>query len=244
MVVGLLLLGLTLGSPDLVRTGHRLFHDPGLGQSGASCATCHAPVIDEVADGDGLLRAGHPLGDVARRAFWWGDRARRRYASLAEALNVCPEVFLQRGPLAPWESRALVAYLESLSSRARRVRPAIQIITGLEADLDYNRPKYRGGHADRGRVLFYQACHGCHPHGRQGLGPDITHRTAAEVARQIREGNGMLRGVRKEGMWSPAFGMDRLSDEQVADLGAFVETLSRPMGEPDRSASIHGSDSP
>lgn len=224
---GLLLAGLVLSNPAGARSGQRLFHDPGLGETGVACASCHAPIVDEDAEGDGLLRPGHPLGDAPRRPYWWGDRERRRYPSLDDALDVCPQVFLRR-PLIEWEKRALVAYLESLAPRSRRKRPAVRIMTGLEADLDYDRPKYRGGISSHGRTLFYLACHGCHPHGRRGLGPDITGRTVADVARKVREGNGMLRGTRKENAWSPAFSVDRLSDRQVADIGAFVETLAKP----------------
>jgi mono/diheme cytochrome c family protein len=116
--------------------------------------------------------------------------------------------------------------LETLAPR--RAMPPLAIQPGLEANLDYDREKYRGGDADRGRRLFFAACSGCHPRGGAGLGPALFGQSVPEVARKIREGNGLLRGAKTEGAWKPFFGKDRLSDAQVADVAAFVSTLPPP----------------
>ncbi len=230
MVLGPLLLGtLLLGAPPEVAEGRRLFFDPGLGKNGVSCADCHATVRQESEEGDGLIRAGHSLAGVARRRFWRGDEKHTSYATLAEALDVCVQIFQGGAPLGASPRVALDAFLKSLSP-GTAPEPALTLEPALEANLDYDRPQYRGGNPEKGRALFYVTCHGCHPHGREGIGRAIAGRAVSEVARKVREGSGLLRGNRRGSEWMPFFGRDRLSDLQVADIAAFVTSL--PKGSP------------
>ena len=228
--------GLALAaSPADVRLGRKLFHDPSVGVNGVSCATCHATVADETA-GDGLLRAGHTLWGVAERPFWRGDYRRQMHGTVADAVDTCVQLFQGGKPLRGARRRRMTAFLEQISPKAarkarKRKRRSRQpptearIQTALEADLDYDRPKYRNGNAARGRSLFYRACHACHPHGRAGVAPSLIGASVADVARAVREGNGLLRGARRSGAWSPSFGLNRLSHPQVADIAAYVGTL-------------------
>jgi mono/diheme cytochrome c family protein len=218
------LIALALAAPS--DEGRRIFHDPGIGKNGVSCAGCHGTVANEAKDGDGLIRAGHPLAGVAKRPFWRGDRKRRFHRDLGDAANVCVMVFQGGRPLEAERLRPLVAYLKSISRRGR-ARP-LTIETALEADLDYDRPKYRGGDPLAGRDVFYRACHGCHPHARAGTGPAIAGQSVADIAKYVREGNGLLRGARKGSSWMPAFGLDRLSHQQVADVAAWVSKQPSP----------------
>ncbi len=222
MLLSLLALAsLATGSP--VSEGRQLFHDPGIGKNGVSCADCHATVKDETRRGDGLLRPGHSLFGVAKRKYWRGDRQRRFHRNVGASMNVCVQIF-QRGPsLEGQQKHALVAFLKSISKGKKQ--PPLRIFTALEADLDYNREKYRRGHITTGRSLFYRTCHNCHPHAGAGLAPSIIGKTVAETARAIREGNGMIRGARKGSSWMPAFGLGRLSNEEVADIAAYVASL-------------------
>lgn len=138
-------------------------------------------------------------------------------------MNVCVQIF-QGGPsLEGKQKHALVAFLKSISKGKKQ--PALRIFTALEADLDYNREKYRRGHITTGRGLFYRACHSCHPHAGTGLGPTIIGKSAAETAQAIREGNGMIRGARKGSNWMPAFGLGRLDNSDVANIAAYVASL-------------------
>lgn len=218
----LLLVSLTLGAPPATE-GRKIFHDPSIGKSGVACSGCHATVQNEAKQGDGLLRAGHSLWGVAKRKYWRGDRERRFHPKLGDAVNVCVQIFQQGAPLAGAQSQALVAYLKSISKG--KAQAPLQLVTALEADMDYDREKYRGGDALRGRPVFYAACHSCHPHGGAGLGPTLLGKTVAELAQSVREGNGLIRGARKGSSWMPAFGMTRLSHEQLADLAAYVTSL-------------------
>lgn len=211
-------------APD-VSEGRALFNDPGLGKNGVSCAMCHAVVENEAKDGDGLVRSGHTLFNVAKRKFWRGDAKHTAHPTLADAVDVCVQLFHGGAPLEGKQRVALDGYLKSLSKKDED--PALVLEPALEADLDYAREKYKGGDADAGRALFFRACSVCHPKGGEGIGPSLKRRTFADVARKVREGNGLMRGSRKGTDWMPFYGRDRLSDKQIADLGAFVATLER-----------------
>jgi mono/diheme cytochrome c family protein len=71
------------------------------------------------------------------------------------------------------------------------------------------------GEQQRGRVLFHQFCHQCHPHGEAGLGPGINSNPAPMAAfrLQVRGGLGAM----------PAFPDALISDRDLDQLLAFVD---------------------
>lgn len=210
-----------LGAPEspAIVQGRRVFHSAAIGTNGVACGDCHATVEDEATQGDGRIRAGHSLWGVARRPYWRGDPRKADAPTLRKALDACATLFMG-GELVPEDGARLVAFLESISPKPGQ--PPIVIQPALEANQDYDREKYRGGDADRGRLSFFSACHGCHPKGGAGLGPAIAGKPLGEIARRVREGNGLLRGKKLEGSHHPFYGRDRLSDLQVADIAAYL----------------------
>ncbi len=215
---------LACAAPPDVAEGRKLFNDPSIGKNGVACVTCHATVANEEKDGDGLLRPGFSLWGAAQRPFWRFDEKRSSFPTLADAVDVCVQIFQGGEPLVGKKRVALTQYLKSISPLPKQTPPKIE--TSLMADLNYNRAQYQNGDADAGRALFYAACHSCHPHGKSGIGPAINDKSVAELAAKIREGNGMLRGARNGCDWLPAFGANRLSDGQIADIAAYVVTLA------------------
>jgi cbb3-type cytochrome c oxidase subunit III len=90
------------------------------------------------------------------------------------------------------------------------------------------------GSADRGKVLFYQECAGCHgPDGKGLIAPALanpvfqTAATDAFIAQTIRLG--------REGTPMPAFGRAGFDDREIGDLLAFVRRW-QPAGEKARQA--------
>ncbi|MCK6551760.1 c-type cytochrome [Myxococcota bacterium] len=219
-LITLLALAAPPSAPDAAE-GRVLFHDPGLGKNGVACATCHA-TTEKDENGDGLLRSGHTLWGAAKRKFWRGDEKRTTHPTLADAVDVCVQLFQGGQPLEGRTRLAIDAYLKSISKNAES---PLVIEPALEADLDYGRDKYKGGDAELGRRVFFRACNTCHPKAGQGLGPAIAGKSVADVAKKIREGNGFIRGSRKGNEWMPFFGRDRLGDRQVADVAAYVASL-------------------
>ena len=67
-----------------------------------------------------------------------------------------------------------------------------------------------------GQVLFAKYCHSCHPDGAAGLGPSITAMPAPNFLKrtQVRAGMGEM----------PAFHDDKISDEELDAIIAFLET--------------------
>jgi mono/diheme cytochrome c family protein len=78
--------------------------------------------------------------------------------------------------------------------------------------------------ASAGRAVFVEksGCNRCHPGGERGLGPrlhgaefEAKHPTDETIRRQIRTGGGGM----------PAFTPDRLTEQQVEDVIAYIRWL-------------------
>lgn len=69
----------------------------------------------------------------------------------------------------------------------------------------------------RGRKLFLDHCHQCHPHGTAGLGLSLVNKPlpAFAIKMQIRRGLGAM----------PAFPVERLDDAGVEAIVAYIERL-------------------
>ena len=80
-------------------------------------------------------------------------------------------------------------------------------------------PEFRASSVEvsRGERLFHKFCYQCHPGGAGGLGPALNDKPLPEVAirTQIRKGLGAM----------PAFDDSWMSDEEVAAVAEYVETL-------------------
>lgn len=219
------------------QTGRLLFHSTALGANGLACSHCHSD-FDESRLNDGMLRAGHSLYNAAARETFWGQEADdpERYPDIAHAAVVCVEHYL-RNPerLTAQQLLDLQAYLLAIAKRPTRavlaVAPAADK-TGTYAGFD-------DGDRIRGRTLFYAACHTCHPNGNAGIAPAPIPRDqpAALYARKVREGDGLgsvLSGLDPNAydpqgsQFMPFFGADRLTDQDLADVIAFIRSLPAP----------------
>lgn len=72
------------------------------------------------------------------------------------------------------------------------------------------------GDATAGADVFANFCAGCHPDGSSGVGPDLHDRTdsPAEIRRLIRHGEARM----------PAFGADQISDEDMENVLAHLQS--------------------
>ncbi|MEW6755945.1 MAG: cytochrome c [Candidatus Latescibacterota bacterium] len=216
--------------------GRRLFHSPAVGTNGLSCAHCHAD-FDESRRDDGLIRSGHSLWNAALRETWWGQNPREpgAYANIAAAAVVCVEHYMQNpNKLTAQEMLDLQAYLTAIT--VRPVRLALALAPGADATGEY--AGFEGGNPFQGKEAFYAACHVCHPNGNAGIAPAIPrHRLPAFYAAKVREGDGLgavLAGVDPNaydpsgGQHMPFFGVDRLSDDQLRDIIAYLTVPPAP----------------
>lgn len=218
--------------------GRVMFHSSALSSNGLACIQCHAD-FDESRLDDGLIRAGHSLYNSASRQTWWGQEPDDpdRYSDIAHASVVCVEHYM-RNPekLTAQELLSLQAYLKGITKRPVRVPLALAPAadkTGEYGGLD-------GGDRIAGRRLFFAACHTCHPNGKSGIAPVPIpkDKPAAFYGRKIREGDGLgavLAGVDPNAydpaaeLFMPFFGADRLTNNQIRDIIAFIKSPQPPQ---------------
>jgi thiosulfate dehydrogenase len=215
------------GSQSALDYGRGLYSSAALSpaaDNAFSCATCH-----EVAATPTSVRPGYTMHDVVHRAGWWGGAE----LTLFDAVNECVEQFMfdQPNGLSPSDdnARALLVYLESLSPDASAPQLPLTVVQNI-----VNVPS---GNATNGAQLWKQACGSCHgaPNTGQGrltplasLVPKETiavHPSNARlvVIEKVRHGKFFNVGGRM-----PLFSLEALSDAQLGDLLAYLETFGLP----------------
>lgn len=192
-----------------------------------TCATCHA--IREPAD-DGLRRVAHPLFDAAHRPTYKNGAL----SELRDAANSCLQEWMNAEP---WEAEdprwvALEDFLESQAPDGPAAPLRFQIVPAPFGEaLD-------GGDAVAGRELFNASCSACHgsdgtgtsqapPVGNRGLDPAYV---AERVRTSGRADSGVYDGL--TGGIMPFWAADRLSDDELRDLVAWLAAGAGPSAPP------------
>ena len=221
---------------DKSQLGRELFHDPTFKgtidpskATGLTCANCHAD-FDETENPDGVIRAGHSVVGVPHRGEAKGGMITGAdFARAAGGGGFCYEHFLQRVPgdkvnptaIPAEHAEALMAYFETISGDNKG--PEFEI-----AMLDDDAKKAAGekivamnGDASKGWQLFGRACVTCHPSAKKaGIGPQLVRSraprnidaTMTRWATKIRGGGSLM----------PFYAPDILSDQDIADIIAFL----------------------
>jgi mono/diheme cytochrome c family protein len=200
-----------------------------------ACATCHA--LDEPA-ADGYLRPGHPIGDAAARPSFKNGQL----TELRDAVNSCRTEWMAAPPFAAGDPRWLE--LESfLVDRAPASAPALTY-DRIDPPVDLD-----GGDADRGRALFNSRCIVCH--GEDGGGTERAPRVTGlalepdYVAERVRTSGDADSPIYPglTGGRMPFWAADRLSDDELRDIVAYVESSEAPdTGSPDAGVPDAGDD--
>ena len=221
---------------DKAQLGRELFHDPTFNgtiapskATGLACADCHAD-FDDTANPDGLIRAGYSVVGVPHRGEAKGGMIKGAdFARAAGGGGFCYEHFLQRVPrdkvnptaIPAEHAEALMAYFETISGDNKG--PEFEIVM-----LDNEAKKAAGekiadmsGDTSKGWQLFGRACVVCHPTVKKaGIGPQLVRSraprnidaTMARWATKIRGGGSLM----------PLYAPDILSDQDIADIIAFL----------------------
>ncbi len=194
-----------------------------------TCATCHALV--EPAD-DGITRPGHPIGDAVNRPSYKGGTL----TSLRDAVNSCVTEWMNGSAWSETDTRwtSLLAFLEAQAPAG--AAPAVDIQIGTPpANLS-------GGDPMHGRELFNTRCVACH--GEDAVGtekaPPLIFAPLARdyIARRVRT-SGRIDSTVYDGLTGgvmPFWGLDRLSDDELLDVVAYVEQHSEEMSMSDGGA--------
>jgi mono/diheme cytochrome c family protein len=221
---------------DKAQLGRELFHDPTFKgtidpskATGLACANCHAD-FDDTANPDGVIRAGHSVVGVPHRGEAKGGMIKGPdFARAAGGGGFCYEHFLQRIPgdkvnptaIPAEHAEALMAYFEAISGDNKG--PQFEI-----AMLDDDAKKAAGekigamsGDSSNGWGLFGRACVTCHPGpSKAGIGPQLVRsRAPRDIDKAIERWATKIRGG---GFLMPFYAPDILSDQDVADILAFL----------------------
>jgi mono/diheme cytochrome c family protein len=201
-------------------SGERLYAEPLADGNTFACGTCHA--LSEPAP-DGLRRPGHPIGNATRRPRYKDGQLQ----SMREAVNTCLTEWMNASPWSEDDPRwqALYDFLDSQATVEQAPEVDIQI-TQPPSDLS-------GGDAAAGRELFNGSCAVCHGQDAEGTrrGPTLTGNALERqyIARRVRT-SGVEDSPTYDGLTGgrmPFWGADRLSDEELRDVIAYVHDRSR-----------------
>lgn len=203
-----------------VESGEAVYREPLAEGNTFACATCHA--LSEPAP-DGLRRPGHPIGDAARRSSYKNGQLEE----LRDAVNTCVTEWMNADALAADDERwlSLRRFLEDRAGDAAPTELAIDIVEPPD-DL-------AGGEAADGQATFNASCAVCHGEDAVGteLAPSLVgaQLEAERIAERVRSSgpadsavyDGLTGGV------MPFWSADRLSDEELLDVVAYVEAIGR-----------------
>lgn len=82
------------------------------------------------------------------------------------------------------------------------------------------------GDAAAGQIAYEKFCHACHPGGDKGLGPAVR---GPEFTRKYGSDEPLIRVIREGVGTMPPFAPDRLSDKELADIIAYMRSLTPPV---------------
>ncbi len=225
---------------DKAQLGRELFHDatfkgtikPGKTKghaTGLTCANCHAD-FDDTANPDGVIRAGHSVVGVPHRGQAKGGMIpAENFARAAGGGGFCYQHFLQRIPgtevnptaIPEEHAEALMAYFEAISGDNKGPQFEIAMLDDDAKKAAGEKLAAMSGDAENGWQLFGRACVVCHPTPyKAGIGPQLIRtRPPRNIDATLVRWATKIRGG---GVLMPFYAPDILSDQNVADILAFL----------------------
>jgi len=209
---------------ELAELGQELFRSRSFGTIEVACADCHSD-YDETLASDDIIRPGHSILGAHMRAHTWnGEFAGEALARTAAGAAKCAYLFQERGEsletaLTSSEARQLMAFYEYVSTGTEALSLAWHAST-WPGDPHFDKEEFDKviegirelrGNSTRGKDMFRRACAACHEHG---IAPAmrILKRKATQIPRVVRAGDGAM----------PFFSLDKLSDQDIADIQAYI----------------------
>ena len=221
--------------------GRELFHDPSFGgtidsnkASGMSCATCHAD-FDEEQEPDGQIRTGHSIIGVRNRGkSQWAKVTPAIFERAAGGAGFCYQRFLQRIPeskidpsaIPEAQAKALMAYFDYISIDKKSPKVKLQGISKDASKITANQILKINGNVKNGWKIYARACASCHAKPKKGgIGPQmVKSRPPANLQKRLHK---IASYVRAGGYTMPAMGVEKLSDQAIADILAFISNLNK-----------------
>lgn len=219
----------TTPAGDATSTGAKLFASTSLGKVKSSCVSCHS-----TGGSDSRIKPGHTLAGVTKRtATWNGMFKGADLEKNAYGANLCATLFQEKaGGLKSDEVTSLNEYLKSLEAAPGAMTKNLTIGWAAKPPLKKEEsvdekvaiPILKAimktpGDVNAGEGVFAKACGNCHSFKEKLVGPKFTADIAGEaeiVASAIRFGYNAM----------PFFAKDKLSDQQVADVIAYIQATA------------------
>jgi len=213
--------------------GQKIYYNTALGKKKVSCASCHAD--GQPATNDNRIRPGHTLVGVTSRTSTWNGMFKgadlKKYA-FGGAL--CAAVYDRTNPdgdytkgLTAAQSDALNEYLAAISAGPGGIRTNLKIQWGARPAFTQNDQLDEAaataaakailklpGDDKNGAALWARSCQYCHSITDKKIGPPMKDamKDAMTGAKALRVGSDAM----------PFYGKDILSDQQCADIIAYV----------------------
>jgi mono/diheme cytochrome c family protein len=215
------------GLSDKAKAGENIFLSASFGKVKSSCAMCHTNGSMK----DSRIRSGHTLAGVTKRtATWNGMFKGADLKKNAYGASLCATLFQEKpGGLKPEEADALNEYFAALEKTPGAMTKNLTIQWPAQPPLKKDEtiddkiadPFVKAilklpGDPKSGEGLFARTCAQCHSFKEKTVGPKLNQDIAGEpamVANTLRFGSSAM----------VFFAKDVLTDQQVADLCAFVQ---------------------
>lgn len=206
----------------LAERGQHIFRNSDFGKYGVACADCHAD-YDETLSEETRIRPGHSILGAHRRAKTWnGAFAGEELAPSAAGAARCAHLYQGRGnseadALTREEADALMAFYAYVSTGKEPLLLEWNAVT-WPGDTAFSRDAMkllvedigaRRANPTRGEEMYKRACAPCHS---TGIAP-AQRMLKRNIVRNVRAGTGAM----------PFFSRDKLSDQDIADIKAFLE---------------------
>jgi mono/diheme cytochrome c family protein len=224
--------GLTLN--DKAKQGQLLYYNTSLGKVRVACATCHADGTPKTQGNQ--IRQGHTLAGVtSRTATWNGMYKGDNLKKLAYGGALCAAVFQKRADiktvdkaLSADEVDALNEYFSAINAGPGAITSNLKIqwvgkptFSDEAPDPKVADPASKAimklpGDPKAGETVFGQSCGTCHSIKDKKIGPPMVKavKDVNFVAQTVRFGSGDM----------AFFAKDVLSDQQIADVIAYIQS--------------------
>jgi mono/diheme cytochrome c family protein len=155
------------------------------------------------------------------------------FARAAGGGGFCYEHFLQKVPgnkvnptAIPEEQAAdLMAYFEHVSGDNKGPQFQLTMLDKEAANAAADKIMSMKGDSQRGWKLYSRACNVCHPTAKKsGIGSQLVRKKPPKDLEKRK--HKIASYVRKGGFIMPFFSEDRLSDQDLADIVAFIAELT------------------
>jgi cytochrome c5 len=216
----------------LALVGQKIYYNISYGKIKDACASCHAD--GQPTTSDTRLRPGHTLvGITSRTSSWNGQFTGDALQKNAYGATMCAVMYQHKGDdmatvMPKADIDALNAYFDAIKNSTGGIthnlkiewvtKPALHEDDQVDAKAANAAAKAimrLPGDPDAGKSMFSRTCAYCHGLQEKKVGPALSKalKEPQMGARTVRVGSGAM----------PFYGKDLLTDQQIADVIAYIQ---------------------